>query len=281
MAFVYRRWILILFITHSHLGCYSLISYAPCYTNTIEMKLILIPAGKFMMGSTISEEGRFTCEGPVHQVYLDAYYIGEKEVTVKQWKEFIKDTSYNWNKWSLLKKYAPGDDYPIVFVTWDDARSFCHWLSKKEGKTYRLPTEAEWEKAARGELPGKKYTWGDRMPDGTQCNFADINTDLPWSDKGVDDGYPYTAPVGSFPPNGYELYDMAGNAWEWCQDWFDWNYYKDSPTKNPRGPLSGMDRVMRGGSWCNDAIIIRCAFRGFILPNVPNHPRGFRLAMDP
>ena len=245
------------------------------------MKYILIPAGGFMMGSSPSEEGRFTSEGPVHQVYLDAYYIAEKEVTVEQWRKFIEDTSYDWDKWLLLKKYAPGDDHPILFITWDDAQAFCRWLSGKEGKTYRLPTEAEWEKAARGDLRGKKYPWGDESPDGTQCNFADKNTDFYWTDKIVDDGYAYTAPVGSFQPNGYGLYDMAGNAWEWCQDWFDWDYYKHSPMRNPQGPSSGIDRVMRGGSWCNDATIIRCAFRGFILPIVPSHPRGFRLAMDP
>lgn len=281
MIFAHRRWIIILFIIHTHLGCCSLIRHAPCYTNTIGMKMIVIPAGEIMMGSLPSEEGRFTSEGPVHQVYLDRYLIGEKEVTVRQWRKFIEDTSYKWNKWSLLKEYAPADNHPIVFVTWDDAQAFCRWLSRKEGKTYRLPTEAEWEKAARGGLQGKKYPWGDEPPDGTQCNFADKSTDFYWSDNKVDDGYAYTAPVGSFPPNGYGLYDMAGNAWEWCQDRFDWDYYKHSPMRNPKGPSSGIDRVMRGGSWCNDATIIRCAFRGFIFPIVPSHPRGFRLAMDP
>lgn len=281
MVFSSKRCIIILFIIHTHLGCCSLIGHTPCYTNTIEMKMIAIPSGEFMMGSPSSEEGRFTSEGPVHQVYLDAFYIGEKEVTVGQWRQFIEDTSYKWDKWSLLKEYARADDYPILFVIWDDAQAFCRWLSRKEGKTYRLPTEAEWEKSARGGLQGKKYPWGDEPPNGTQCNFADKNTDFYWSDKTADDGYVYTAPVGSFPPNGYGLYDMAGNAWEWCQDWFDWDYYKYSPIRNPKGPSSGTDRVMRGGSWCNDATIIRCTFRGFILPVVPSHPRGFRLAMDP
>ncbi len=281
MTLAYKRWIFIFLIVYTQPGCCFLIKPSPRYTSTIGMQLILIPAGESMMGSSLSEEGRFDCEGPLHQVYLDAFYIGEKEVTVGQWKIFIEDTAYKWDKWSLLNQYAPGDNYPIVFVTWEDAQSFCRWLSKKEEKSYRLPTEAEWEKAARGGLQGKRYPWGNETPDGTQCNYADKNTDFSWSDKRVDDGYTFTAPAGSFPPNGYGLYDMAGNAWEWCQDWFDWDYYKDSPAKNPKGSSSGIDRVMRGGSWCNDATIIRCAFRGFILPNVPNHPRGFRLAMDP
>jgi formylglycine-generating enzyme required for sulfatase activity len=251
------------------------------FTNSTGIKLILIPGGNFLMGSPSTEEGRFDSEGPVHQVYLDPFYIGETEVTVGQWKKFMEETDHDWDKWSLLADYAPGDNYPIVFINWADAEAFCRWLSTKEGKIYRLPTEAEWEKAARGGLEGKKYPWGDEPPDGSRCNFADKQTDLPWSDKITDDRYAYTAPVGSFPANGYGLYDMAGNVWEWCQDWFDWSYYKSSPASNPKGAPSGIDRSIRGGSWSNDANIIRCAFRGFLLPVVPSHPRGFRIAMEP
>jgi formylglycine-generating enzyme required for sulfatase activity len=275
------RWAFILLLILILSGCGGLKSTTSHYTNTLGMKLIKIPAGKFIMGSPPEEEGRFESEGPVHQVYLDEYYIAEKEVTVGHWKKFAKETSSPWDKWVLLETYALGDAYPILFVTWDDAKAFCTWLSGKEGKTYRLPTEAEWEKAARGGMQGKKYPWGDALPDGTQCNFADKNTEFPWSDKNSDDGYAFTAPVGSFPPNAYGLYDMAGNAWEWCEDWFEWNYYQYSPKKNPKGSDSGIDRVMRGGSWCNDASLIRCAFRGTIFPDVPNHPRGFRVVMEP
>jgi formylglycine-generating enzyme required for sulfatase activity len=281
MNFSHSTRILVVVTAYAHLACCALIRPTPYYTNSIGMKMIAIPAGEFTMGSSPSEEGRFTCEGPLHQVYLDSYYIAEKEVTVRDWKKFVNDTHYPWDKWSLLVTYAPGDSYPILFVTWGDAQAFCRWLSKKEGKVYRLPTEAQWEKAARGGLKGTRYPWGDHAPDGTQCNFADHNTDFPWSDHNVNDGYDYTAPVGTYPPNGYGLYDMAGNAWEWCEDWFDWNYYSSSPRKNPTGPPYGLDRVIRGGSWCNDATIIRCAFRGFILPDVPSHPRGFRVAMEP
>jgi formylglycine-generating enzyme required for sulfatase activity len=272
------------------LTCLFLLSLWSCFTqhtdpavltNSIGIQLILIPGGNFMMGSPSTEEGRFDSEGPVHEVYLDPFYIGQTEVTVGQWRTFIEETAHNWDKWSLLTDYAPGDDYPIVFINWSDAEAFCRWLSAREGKIYRLPTEAEWEKAARGGLEGKKYPWGDEPPDGSQCNFADKHTDLPWSDRSAHDGYPYTAPVGSFPANGYRLYDMAGNVWEWCQDWFDWDYYKNSPAANPRGASSGIDRSIRGGSWSNDANIIRCAFRGFLLPVVPSHPRGFRIVMEP
>jgi len=187
MIFPLKKWIPVFLIILAHLGGCFPNRHTPRYTNTIGM---------------------------------NAFYIGEKEVTVGQWRKFIEDTSYKWDKWSLLEKYAPSDNSPIIFTTWDDTQAFCRWLSKKEEKTYRLPTEAEWEKAARGGLEGKKYPWGNETPDGTRCNFADKNTDFYWSDERVDDGYVFTAPVGSFPPNGYGLYDVAGNAWEWCQDWY-------------------------------------------------------------
>ena len=276
-----KRWTLICLILFTQFGCPASGEHPPSLTNSIGIKLVRIPRGNFQMGSAPSVKGRFSSEGPLHHVYTDAFYIGETEVTVGQWRHFIKDTSYDWDKWSLLKQYAPADNFPVVFINWGDAETFCRWLSNREQKTYRLPTEAEWEKAARGGLEGKNYPWGDEKPDGSQCNFADKNTDFPWTDKSADDGYLYTAPVGSYPPNGYGLYDMAGNVWEWCRDWFDWEYYEKAPARNPKGTISGIDRSIRGGSWCNDANIIRCAFRGFLLPVVPSHPRGFRVAMEP
>ena len=279
MRVFYKCIILVFFILLAQAGCVPEANVRSL-TNSLGMKLILIPAGEFMMGSTPSVEDRFNSEGPVHPVYLDAFYIGETEVTVGQWRKFTKATSYGWNKWSELAEYSPGDNYPVVFINWGDAEAFCRWLSTKEGRTYRLPTEAEWEKAARGGLEGKRYPWGDQLPDGSQCNFADRNTDFPWSDKKVDDGYKFTAPVKSYPPNGYGIYDVAGNVWEWCQDWFDWRYYQISPRENPQGAGSGIDRSIRGGSWCNDANIIRCAFRGYLFPVVPSHPRGFRIVME-
>ena len=275
------RWTMACLLLLAPGGCFTERAVPEVVANSIGMKLILIPGGNFMMGSPSAEEGRFDSEGPVHQVYLDPFYIGETEVTVGQWKKFMEATGHAWDKWSLLQEYAPGDEHPVVFINWPDAEAFCRWLSAKEGKTYRLPTEAEWEKAARGGLEGKKYPWGDAPPDGSQCNFADRQTDFPWSDKNIDDGFAYPAPVGSFPPNGYGLYDMAGNVWEWCQDWFDWDYYKRSPAGNPTGALSGIDRSIRGGSWSNDADTMRCAFRGSIFPVVPSHPRGFRIALEP
>jgi formylglycine-generating enzyme required for sulfatase activity len=123
---------------------------------------------------------------------------------------------------------------------------------------------------------GKRFPWGDEDPDGTQCNFADRNTNYSWSDKNVDDGYQYTAPVGSYTPNRYGLYDMAGNVWEWCADWYDRNYYSSSPRENPPGPASGKYRVLRGGSWRGDPLDMRVACRDGLDPDDFDYVVGFR-----
>ena len=155
--------------------------------------------------------------------------------------------------------YRPPDEgwgrarQPVTNINWNDAWSYAAWLVGKTGHFYRLPSEAEWEYAARGGLAGKRYPWGNKKADGSQCNFADKNAphDFFGIDRIADDGYRYTAPVGSYPANGYGLYDIAGNVWEWCSDWYDENYYSDLPVQNPQGPyVSPMNlRVLRGGAW--------------------------------
>jgi len=171
------------------------------------------------------------------------------EVTNAQYKEFMDATSYKApTLWSNPAYNAPNQ--PVVGVSWYDAVAYAEWAGK------RLPTEAEWERAARGGLVGMKYPWGNEDPNGTQCNLADsscINYD--WAIKNINDGYQYTAPVGSFPPNGYGLYDMAGNVWEFCIDWYDPSYYTNPPKQNPTGPNSGTTRVMRGGSWLDPTFL--------------------------
>ena len=193
---------------------------------------------------------------PVHTVELDAFYMDVYEVTVGQFREFVNQSGYQWGDewttWNDVAKYSPGDEYPMIYVSWNDARAYAKWVGK------RLPTEAEWEYAARGGLAGKRYPWGDdEKVARDHANYEGTGG------KDVWEGWPNggTAPVGSFEANGYGLYDMAGNVWEWCQDWYDKDYYNNSPTKNPPGPDTGSSRVLRGGSWDGHSNLLRVAYR--------------------
>jgi sulfatase modifying factor 1 len=189
------------------------------------VKMALIPAGEFQMGSNDGEDN----EKPIHTVYLDAFHIDIYEVTNAQYKKFMDATGYKAPYyWSYPDYNAPNN--PVVAVRWEDAKAYADWAEK------RLPTEAEWEKAARGGLAGKMYPWGNTV---THDNANDDGT-------GGKDVWEYTSPVGSFAPNGYGLYDMAGNVFEWCADFSDNNYYANSPKSNPTGPASGEYRILRG-----------------------------------
>jgi formylglycine-generating enzyme required for sulfatase activity len=244
--------------------------------------MVYIPAGEFTMGSNDGGED----EKPPHKVRLDGYWMGKKEVTVKQYKSFISESRYQ-SLPSWVFKYSPGDEYPIVGVSWGDAKAYCKVLSKEKGLTFKLPTEAQWEKAARGTGPDvRRYPWGNRPPSGEKVNFADKNLwekeKWSWADKNIDDGYAYTAPVGSYPQGAspYGLLDMAGNVWERCSDWYDSGYYKNAPKNNPKGPEGGTNRVVRGGSWYNDAVYLRCAYRVYDGPSYRYDILGFRLCQD-
>jgi formylglycine-generating enzyme required for sulfatase activity len=218
-------------------------------------EMVLIPAGEFQMGSNDYDD-----EKPVHTVYLDAFYMDKYEVTNALYKKFMDATGHKAPVyWNNSKYNAP--DQPVVGVSWHDAKAYADWAGK------RLPTEAEWEKAARGGLVGKKYPWGDELT----RDYAN------YYGNGGKDQWSGTAPVGSFDPNGYDLYDMAGNVWEWCADRYDSDYYVESPKDNPQGPSSGTYRVLRGGAWNgDDPDDLRAATRYFNEPTLTGSNVGFR-----
>ena len=249
--------------------------------------MVLIPTGEFQMGSSPGTTGHAATR-PAHTVYVDAFYMDVHEVTVGQYNRFVRETGHRPLS-SDVSVYAPTNRHPVVAVSWHDAMAYAKWAGK------RLPTEAEWEKAARGGLVGKKHSWGNAMLDGTQGNFADKNLGKVWkkrwgdnhADKNLDDGYVYTAPVGSYPPNGYGLYDMQGNVEEWCFDAYGENFYANSPHRNPiadiviRGEENNIvainkKRVVRGGSWYYSLGATWVANRGKYTPAHAFNTVGFR-----
>jgi formylglycine-generating enzyme required for sulfatase activity len=280
----YQKLALIAFFILYFIASIGFIGCSKEQENQVPSDIVLIPAGEFQMGSDSGDAD----ERPVHTVFLDAFYIDKFEVTNAQYQKFVEATGYPVPSGKgylytgdLLESFRPWDDqafnqpnHPVVNVTWFEAKAYCEWAGK------RLPTEAEWEKAACGGLSGKKYPWGDEEPDDTRANFADKNVEMSWANRSVDDGHAYPAPVGSYQSNGYGLYDMSGNVWEWCADWYDEAYYSQSPKRNPKGPLSGRHRVLKGGSWYRASHTLRCAERVSDVPESRLNVTGFRCAKD-
>ena len=240
-----------------------------------KVAMVLIPAGEFTMGSD-----EFFGEGPAHKVYLDAFYIDKYEVTNEQFCQFLNEKGNQTEggvRWLDISgsniEYQRGEyrsktdyeDHPVTGVTWHGANAYAKW------RGCRLPIEAEWEKAARGDLIGKIYPWGDDIDPG-RANY------------GQDAKSATTTSVGSYLPNGYGLYDIAGNVWEWCSDWYDRDYYSESPYKNPPGPEDGYARVVRGGGWSGPVHVyakyLRCSYRYFLRPESTNNYLGFRCAKE-
>lgn len=222
-----------------------------------------VPAGDFLMGSAASDPNAYAGESPLHQVYLKDFWIDRTEVTNARYARCVqaaacqppvRTTSYTRDAYYGNPEYA---DYPVIFVTWDDAAAYCQWAGG------RLPTEAQWEKTARG-ADGRPYPWGAIAPDRNLLNF----------NVQVGD----TTQVGRYPAGAspYGALDMLGNVWEWVADWYDPDYYGQSPQQDPLGPDHGMGRVMKGGSWNVTPQTARAAVRGRRTPDYAYDNVGFR-----
>ncbi|HEV2577644.1 MAG TPA: formylglycine-generating enzyme family protein [Acidobacteriaceae bacterium] len=281
--------------------------------------MISLPAASFLMGTDTEEGFPEDGEGPIREVFVDAFLVDRHPVTNALFEEFVRATDYKTEAerfgWSFVfwahlpkKRFAElvedtvaaapwwckvrgaswkspegpqsnvktRGDHPVVHVSWNDAQAFCRWYGQ------RLPTEAEWEYAARGGLEQKLYPWGDKLRPGGEHRCNIWQGEFPKLDTG-DDGYKGTCPVEAFPPNGFGLYSVTGNTWEWCADWFDPTFHRTGPRSNPQGPPAGVARVMKGGSflchksYCNR---YRVAARSSNTPDSSTSNIGFRCALS-
>jgi len=235
-------------------------------------------------------------ERPVHRVSVCEFFIGRFAVTNDEYARFIRATGHPAPSLRGLPLIAGGGrdlifkelatpyvwqdgnppaghgSHPVVLVSFDDAVAYCRWLSGAIHREVRLPTEAEWEKAARGGVEGRRYPWGDDI-DSSRCNF--LEDPAAKRQRG-------TRPVGTYPPNAFGLCDVVGNAWEWVSDWYGSEYYGGGDMNDPRGPETGSMRIVRGGSWVNDDVkMLRCAYRHKVPPDTYAHSIGFRIVCVP
>jgi formylglycine-generating enzyme required for sulfatase activity len=240
------------------------------FTNSISCEMLLVTSGQFEMGSVRGDAS--PQEQPVTKVTVGCFYMARLPVTNAQYEAFDPTHRGKRGPWA-------DDRHPVIYVSSQHAEKFCQWLTQKEGRKYRLPTEAEWEYAARG-LEGRVYPWGDELDAGFYANFADSNTTFAWRDTGINDGFAETAPVGSYPrgasPFGIE--DLSGNVFEWCLDCFE--PYRGKDIVNRRGPINGTQRIYRGGSWRSKASSLRATARHFNMPNYASSDVGFRLLCE-
>ena len=260
-------------------------------------EMVCVPSGSFLMGSQadaisslleadqrVSKEF-FRAEYPQHEVFLSTFYIDRYMVTNAQYQLFMQATGHPAPKywWTApdtggQSSFPVGEenlDHPVVGVSWQDASAYCKWAGK------RLPSEAEWEKAARGGLVDQNYPWPSQVKgrinsqlSREKANYGGIRGSDRWH---------WTAPVGSFSPNQYGIFDIAGNGFEWCNDWYAEDYYSRSSSRNPLGPETGLTRVLRGGSWNNNLFgkyQMRCAYRFHSRPRTRNMVIGFRCVAD-
>jgi formylglycine-generating enzyme required for sulfatase activity len=247
----------------------ELLPWVESITNTIGMKLKLIPAGTFRMGSLVTEGGRGRDEHQHRVTISKAFYMQTTEVTQGQWKEVMGTKPWIGQGVSIYVKEGP--NYPAQGISWDDAVAYCKKLSEREGKTYRLPTEAEWEYACRA---GTKTTWSFGDDEKVLGDYANLSRHIQSRPRTIPSRSPRQ--VGIKKPNAFGLYDMHGNVWEWCHDYYGEDYYKQSPERDPQGPARGSPRVCRGGSWFHDTRDSRSASRDWVFGNI-RVSGGFRL----
>jgi sulfatase modifying factor 1 len=225
----------------------------------IEPKMVRVPEGWFWMGCELGRDD----EKPVHRVWLDAFELAIFQVTNEEYACFLAAIAYPEPRcWNDSSFHHP--KMPVVALSWQEAVAYCEWLSGTTGKTYRLPNEAEWERAARGGAEGSLYSWGNAPPE-LVPDYA-----IRWKSG--------PEPVGLYPPNAYGLYNLGDNVHEWCADWYDASYYASSAERNPRGPVSGTRRASRGGSWRHHIKVSRTAARSSIPPAFKYTDYGFRIA---
>lgn len=224
----------------------------------IEPTLITIPEGWFLMGSNLGQD----CERPIHRVWVDSFALAATQVTNAEYACFLRATqSQNPPFWSDGNFNDPKQ--PVAGVSWFEAARYCEWLTEETGRKYRLPTEAEWERAARGNLEQAEFPWGNDAPQ----NLPD------YARRWVNG----PEVVARYAANGFRLYNMCDNVHEWCSDWYDPDYYAISPERNPQGPAERKRKASRGGSWRHHVKVARCSARSSIPPEFQYGDYGFRV----
>ncbi len=260
-------------------------------TSAASPNLARIPAGDFLMGAADAEED----ERPVHHVFVSEFFIGRFPVTQDEYARFVRATGHpppairelpmitlagrdalfrelaTPYEWDRDQPPAGHGSHPVVLVTYEDAVAYFGWLSDVLGRVARLPTEAEWERAARAGVDGQRYPWGNDI-DASRGNFLVDSANK--RERG-------TRPTGTYAPNAYGLYDVSGNVWEWVSDWYSADYYGMGEMRDPRGPEFGTMRIVRGGSWVNDDVsMLRCAYRHKVPPDTYAYSVGFRVVCE-
>ncbi|WP_298758322.1 formylglycine-generating enzyme family protein [uncultured Psychroserpens sp.] len=258
-------------------------------------QMIAITGGAFNMGDEFDSLN--VSAQPIHNVIIQDFEISRYEISVQDFMLFVNATGYKteaeteewaysylyvndsvrkWEKKNINWKnpgFKQSEEHPVTCVSWNDAKAYCEWISKKTKSLYRLPLEQEWEYISRNKGESIKYPWGNNLPDSKNANFADVSTPYPWANKSINDNYAFTSPTGSYSPNEAGIYDLAGNVWEWCENTI--KSYKNEDIKNYENAKS-----MRGGSFHNKENAMRTAWRNYDYPNSRYFNLGFRIVKE-